>query len=212
MDNIWERQEFDTEASFNAFHKYYLSQEPPRSVDEAYRRWYANRHGAGTEQGRIAPGIWRGWAWPKDNPSWGNRAQAFDDHLAALQRAKWEAEHMNEAEVLARLAQQARGSLGDFKGVMTLDDLEGHPFAHLVKRVRVRTSETKDGKINYSFNIELHDAQSALVHLGRHHGLFTDKVEHTWRDKVPEGYDPDEVQRQFVEMMRQAQADANSDD
>lgn len=38
-----------------------------------------------------------------------------------------------------------------------------------------------------------------------------DRLQVDWRQSLPDGYDPDEVQRQFVEMMRQAQS-ANSDD
>lgn len=172
QEEIWKRQSYDTSASFNAFHKYYLSQDPPRSVDEAYRRWYVNRHGKGTEKARKAPGIWKKWAWPADNPSWQQRAQAFDDHLAALQRAEWERQHMNDAEVLARLAGQARSDIGEFAHIESDVDLEDHPFSNFVKKFKKRVWYTKDGDRQESIELELYDSQVALVHLGRHHGVF----------------------------------------
>ncbi len=73
-------------------------------------------------------------------------------------------------EVLMRLAQQATGNIADF-----INDGGGINWSkvkqkgHLVKKV----THTK-GKQSV---IEIHDAQSALVHLGRHYGLFKEKLE-----------------------------------
>lgn len=84
-------------------------------------------------------------------------------------------------EVLARLAEHARGSLGEFIGT----DETGKPnrFSlasdkplHLVKKVSV----TDKG-----WSFEMYDAQAALVHIGKHHGLFVDKSEITGKDGGP---------------------------
>ncbi len=81
---------------------------------------------------------------------------------------------MPEAEVLGRLADQARNDIGEFlefrDGLRTpiLNLAQAQDKLHLIKKIIYG----KDGKIT----IELHDSQSALVHLGRHHGSFTDKL------------------------------------
>lgn len=90
---------------------------------------------------------------------------------------------MKADEVLGRLAEQARGSIEPFlkageKGALTLD-LEAAKKAgklHLIKKLR----QTADGLM-----VELHDAQAALVHIGRHQKLFSDSVELTGRDGTP---------------------------
>lgn len=81
---------------------------------------------------------------------------------------------MSADEVLLRLAEQARSEQTKYltaKGSIDLEGLIEAGKAHLVKGTRW------DGKDNLV--IEFHDAQAALVHLGRHYKLFTDQVEHT---------------------------------
>jgi phage terminase small subunit len=72
-------------------------------------------------------------------------------------------------EVLARLADQARGSIGEFVGTDEGGMPNGFSLAnnrplHLVKKVSV----TDKG-----WSFEMYDAQAALVHIGKHHGLFS---------------------------------------
>lgn len=82
---------------------------------------------------------------------------------------------MTSNEVLARLGQQARATVEDF---LTFPDDGSPPFLdlkrahdegklHLLRRV----------KLAPVVEIELHDSQAALVHLGRALKLFTDKTE-----------------------------------
>lgn len=72
-------------------------------------------------------------------------------------------------EVLFRLGQHARAGINLFLDEHgNIDMQQVRVYGHLVKSLRW----TK-----YGPRIELHDPQSALVHLGRHHKLFTDKVE-----------------------------------
>jgi hypothetical protein len=78
---------------------------------------------------------------------------------------------MTADEVLARLAEQARGDLSDFVTDYGAIDWEAvKKKGHLVKKVTHTQGKNS--------TIEIHDAQSALVHLCRAHGLFKDKVEH----------------------------------
>jgi len=95
---LWERQPWDTAASFDRFHRFYLPQERPRSVVEAYRR-YRQTTGKDPAKIRQAPGGWNNWAAGRDSKgqpiegakTWEQRAQAYDDHLAKLDRERWEA-------------------------------------------------------------------------------------------------------------------------
>ena len=92
-------------------------------------------------------------------------------------------------EVLIRLAEHARGDMGDFLDISSMSfqvDLSGaveKGITHLIKRVKQRTVTTlsKDGveTETHDIEIELYDAQAALVQLGRHHKLFTDNTDIT---------------------------------
>lgn len=94
---------------------------------------------------------------------------------------------MGADEVLVRLAEQARGDIGDFvavaaNGDVALDFASAQDKTHLIKKVTQRhsTRTTKDASIEeVVLTLELHDAQAALVHIGKHHQLFATKVEHS---------------------------------
>ncbi len=76
-------------------------------------------------------------------------------------------------EVLARLAEMARGTMYDFldeHGTIDLNIARERGRLHLVKS----RSTTDKGE-----RIELYDAQAALVQLGKAHGLFVDRQEVT---------------------------------
>jgi phage terminase small subunit len=111
---------------------------------------------------------------------------------------------MSADEVLQRLADMARGDVGDFFDIekmsfhLSLEKAKELGLTHLIKKVKQRTTITqkKDGdeEENHWIEVELHDAQAALVHLGRHHKLFTDKQEFTGEMKV-QSVDEKEVDR-----------------
>ena len=97
---------------------------------------------------------------------------------------------MTADEVLSRLAEHARGDIGDFvtinsEGMPTLDLSTAQDKMRLVKKIKTnkKTYTTKGDKdtavTEVDAEIELYDAQSALEKLGRHHKLFTDKTEIT---------------------------------
>ncbi len=84
---------------------------------------------------------------------------------------------MSADEVLIRLTEQAQGAaqyLIDVKAGLPFMDwerLQSEGKLHLIKKL----SYTSDGRPQ----VEFYDAQTALVQLGRAHGLFTDRSEVT---------------------------------
>ena len=99
---------------------------------------------------------------------------------------------MTADEVLIRLGDMARGDIGEFMDIesmsfnLALEKAKELGLTHLIKKIKQRTTITqkKDGdeEENHWIELELHDSQSALVHLGKHHKLFTDKTEITGKD------------------------------
>lgn len=93
---------------------------------------------------------------------------------------------MGADEVLTRLGEHARGSLADFITVQAITGRIDIDFRkaqeagklHLLKKFKRTVS--KDGEVTLEF--ELYDAQAALVHLGKHHRLFAERVEHSGPD------------------------------
>lgn len=92
-------------------------------------------------------------------------------------------------EVLGRLTEHARGSIGEFvkiengAPVFDFDAASKANKLHLIKKLKTKTKtyasltdeDTFVREVDVEF--ELYDAQAALVHLGKHHKLFTEKTE-----------------------------------
>lgn len=77
---------------------------------------------------------------------------------------------MSADEALTRLAEQARAEYAAYllaDGSVDLGAMKRDGKMHLIKAIK----PTKYGKA-----VEFYDAQTALINIGRHHGLFTDKV------------------------------------
>lgn len=99
------------------------------------------------------------------------------------------AKAMQAGEVLARLTEQARASHAPFiriddDGFLYFDfsDPEAKKNLHLIKKIKTKRKRLIYGKGEDAetwegewVEVELHDSQTALTQLGRHHGLFTDK-------------------------------------
>ncbi len=87
---------------------------------------------------------------------------------------------MSLNEVLYRLTQHAQGSISDFiddVGAINWQAVNDKGF--LIKKV----TQHKDGRST----LELHDGQSALVHLGRYYSLFVDRLKvEDWRTPIVE--------------------------
>ena len=80
-------------------------------------------------------------------------------------------------EILARLGEHATGDIGDFiddNGDVKIGEVK--TSGHLVKKYAKRKRVSKQG-VTEEQVIELHDQQSALVWLGKHHGLWKAKKE-----------------------------------
>jgi hypothetical protein len=79
---------------------------------------------------------------------------------------------MGADEVLQRLGDQARASYAPYitdSGTVDLAGLLAAGLGHLIKS----TKRDRWGAVT----VEFYDAQSALTLIGRHHALFTDRME-----------------------------------
>jgi hypothetical protein len=98
---------------------------------------------------------------------------AIEDHFRT--------QEMTAFEVVARLSDQARAMYALYfqpDGSVDLEGMIADGKAHLIKKIYYS---------NGSRVVEFYDAQSALVHVGRYHGLFTDRVRvDSWQDEVIE--------------------------
>ncbi len=141
---------------------------------------------------------------------------------------------MKADEVLTRLAEQARANIGDLfkttedwveyplptqevleakqeedddgnltwlykvrRVVLDLDKLKDPKYSHLIKKF---TDSPRSG-----LSVEMYDAQAALVHIGRHHKLFTDNLDVKSDDKELIPAD------KLIAAMRQAADNGQSD-
>lgn len=101
---------------------------------------------------------------------------------------------MSANEVLARLAEHARGDIDDYlndTGAFDLEKARQAGRTRLIKKLKTRTTQkTGDDweSTTVEVEFELYDAQSALVHIGKHHKLFADRTEITGADGGPIEY------------------------
>ena len=136
-------------------------------IEEYLRCWNA------TEAARLA-----GYKKPRQM---GSRLLSIVDIQEKIEK-RLDEKAMGADEVLTRLAEQARGDIDEClktdHNVTMIDwgKLKAKGLTHLVKKFK----QTKQG-----LEVEFYDAQTALVHLGRHHKLFTDKTELTGKDGAP---------------------------
>lgn len=84
--------------------------------------------------------------------------------------------HLSSAMVLHRLRDMATSDITEFlddSGRTDLEAVRQNGKGHLIKKIKSRT--TVRGKYTETENeLELYDAQSALVHIGKHLGLFNE--------------------------------------
>lgn len=123
---VWLRQPYDTQASYRAFFTYFLTQDPPRTLNEAYRRYLRDKgppsgQDRATFEAKIAqkqaPGNWRRWYRGQradgeaieGAKTWAERADAYEDDqqkkiLAELEDRRLQAQL--ETADLGRLLRQ----------------------------------------------------------------------------------------------------------
>ncbi len=83
-------------------------------------------------------------------------------------------QEMAAVEVVARLSQQARAEYAKYytpDGSVDLEEMLADGKGHLIRKI----SYGREGQRV----VEFYDAQSALVHVGRYHAIFTEKLDHT---------------------------------
>lgn len=97
---------------------------------------------------------------------------------------------MSANEVLARLTEHARSDIGEFldsEGNLDLARMRTSGMTRLVKKLNTSKSSGTSPKggdwERETVTLEMHDAQAALVQLGRYHKLFTDNVDVTSGNK-----------------------------
>jgi hypothetical protein len=94
---------------------------------------------------------------------------------------------MSADEILIRLANMARSNIADFAHVgndVGLSELGDD--GQVIKKFKRKITRTQSGDEYEEIELELYDAQAALVHLGRHHSLFTDRIETPDLKPLPE--------------------------
>lgn len=98
---------------------------------------------------------------------------------------------MSADEVLRRLAAVGRGSMDCFideDGYFDLGGEKARANRHLIKKVKVKKrvgGPEDDPWTETETEVELHDPMRAMETIGRHHKLFTDRVDHTGIPTVP---------------------------
>ena len=96
--------------------------------------------------------------------------------------------HLSADEVLARLADMAMSNIADFADIQDASDLKKYRHkTHVIKKFKKKITTTRAGDTIVDFELELYPADNALVNLGRHFQLFTDKVQlDDWRTELIE--------------------------
>lgn len=97
---LWERQPWDSDASFACFQIWLLQDQRPRSLDAAYRVYVGRERYANGTLIRTSDHA-RRWYQAKDGKgrpiegaaTWEQRAAAWDDFQAELDRLKWQQRH-----------------------------------------------------------------------------------------------------------------------
>ncbi len=152
--NLWEMQRWETAVAYDRFSRYFLVQDSPRSVVEAYRQYQRDKGATEEQVGRIksTPGFWARWAYARtsqDEPingalTWAERARAFDtaqqrsfieehntkwrERRLKLSEKEWEAGE----ELMARGRRMLQGLLFQKRVVETVDKETGVPTTETI--------------------------------------------------------------------------------
>lgn len=121
-------------------------------------------------------------------------------YILARVRERLAESAMKADEVLARIAEIARGDMDDFVDADSLSlDLrkaKRRGKMHLIKKFKITTT-TKDDAQTDTIEFELYDKQTALQTLAKHHGLLVDRLKvEDWRHEFERaGVDPAEAEK-----------------
>jgi phage terminase small subunit len=154
-----------------------------------------------------------------------NKLLKIDEVKAAID-ARMEEMVMPAREVLMRMSDQGRSTMGDFividaNGKVDISIAKGaaNNKLHLIKDIKRTTRTRRSGKVEIfeeEFSIELHDAHAARVQLGKYHKLFNERLEvdFDWRKELEEaGLNPSDEFNELVKRQKERiAASARSDD
>jgi hypothetical protein len=213
--SLWELQPWDTSVSFDRFRNFYLTQEPPRSLVVAYRRYRSSR-GASDEQVqriRAAPGTWKNWAYGRDSKgrliptalTWAGRARAYDVDLADRRlredEEKWEKRRtaLREADWNAGEALRDRAKrmlLGMLFGKKT-EEIATKDGQTLITQVIYEPTKWTERDIMTAFKLA-----SDLQRRGAGEPPNNPATKNDWRDEAQRaGFDPDLVRDYLMKFL-----------
>ncbi len=146
---------------------------------QAFINWYLQLWNATEAYRRVYPKS-------SDESARANGARLIANDSIADEISRRVAERsMSADEALILLADQARADLGDYLsdyGEIDIAAMKAAGATKLLRKVKrtVRRGTNKDGGEweHETLEVELLDPQKALELIGKHHKLFTDKVEH----------------------------------
>lgn len=127
-------------------------------------------------------------------------------NIQAEIKANIDEKQMRADEVLTRLADHARGDMGNFLDIgamgfsVDLNKAKEMGLTHLVKKVKMRTTTSLSAAgietETHDIAIELYDAQAALVQIGKALGVLKENIEQKTTNEeievhlyMPEGRD-----------------------
>lgn len=97
------------------------------------------------------------------------RQKEIDDAIA-LERFR--ERHMGADEVMARLADMARADLSQIPKFENIQELDGHPLSHTIKKYKITKRRKQDDTEIINIEIELNDPQGALDKLAKILSLY----------------------------------------
>lgn len=124
---------------------------------------------------------------PKTAYSIGHENLTKPDIAAAI-KARLDESAMSADEVLHRLAEHARGDMGEFLDLNqpgALEKARQKGLTRLIKKIDLSAVKDDEPSVRV-MKIELYDAQAALALLGKRHGLFVDRHDITTGGKPVE--------------------------
>lgn len=112
-------------------------------------------------------------------------------------------------EVLERLTSHARGTMADFIDVdeggnfrINLKEAKNRARLHLIKKIKTTRRVTEEST-ETSVELELYDAQAALVQLGKYYRLFSDRLTVDWLGELEAlGLDAHAIESELIEQFK----------
>ncbi len=136
----------------------------------------------------------------------GARMMANDSIRAEIDRVLDE-RAMSAREVIDRLSEHGRGAWGEYinsDGSVDIARLKADGKAYLIRETEITRHTYKDGSVEVTGKVKFPDSQAAIIQVGRHHKLFTDKLETSADEKEVNAA----IERELAKLGLGKQADA----